>query len=130
MQIDETNYVDKAEQAIKDLISQKSKNGKTLSVVTTSKIRNLLAMVSDLYNEVVNSKEEKLSRDVVGRIGYMKLRFYYEAGREESVKRLLQTANVFRIIDEIGTSRSNYLLFSRYIEALVAFRKYYGGKDD
>lgn len=130
MQIDETNYVDKAEKAIKELSSKTNKNGKPIPIVTTSKIRNLLAMVSDIYNDVNNNKEEKLSNDIVGRIGYMKLRFYYEAGRESSVKSLLETAKVFDIIGEIGNSRSNYILFSRYMEALVAFRKYYGGKDE
>ena len=59
----------------------------------------------------------------------MKLRFYYEAGREEKVKTFLETAKIFDIIKEIGNSRSNYILFSRYMEALVAFHKYYGGKD-
>lgn len=120
MQIDETNYVDKAEQAILKL---------KVSIVTTSKIRNLLAMVSDIYNDVLNVKEEKLNREVIGRINYMKLRFYYEAGREESVKRLLTTAKVFELLNEIGNSRSNYILFSRYMEALVAFHRFYGGKD-
>ena len=130
MQIDDTNYVDKAEKAIKELSSKTSKKGKPIPIVTTSKIRNLLAMVSDIYNDVNNNKDEKLSNDIVGRIGYMKLRFYYEAGRENSVKSLLETAKVFDIIGEIGNSRSNYILFSRYMEALVAFRKYYGGKDE
>jgi len=62
----------------------------------------------------------------------MKIRFYYEAGKdkEEKVKDLLTTANVFKIIDEIGGKKKNFLLFSRYMEALVAFRKYYGGKDE
>lgn len=131
MQIDETNYVDKAEKAIKELASMKNeKTGRLIPVVTTSKIRNLLAMVSDIYNDVNNNKDEKLSNDIVGRIGYMKLRFYYEAGREAGVKNLLTTANVLKIIDEIGNSRSNFILFSRYMEALVAFRKFYVGKDD
>ena len=49
---------------------------------------------------------------------------------EEKVKDLLTTANVFKIIDEIGGKKKNFLLFSRYMEALVAFRKYYGGKDE
>lgn len=130
MQIDETNYVDKAEKAIKELKQKKDPKGREIAIVTTSKIRNLLAMVSDIYNDVVNNKEEKLSNDIVGRIGYMKLRFYYEAGRESSVKSLLEQAKVFDIINEIGDSRSNYILFSRYMEALVAFRKYYGGRDE
>lgn len=131
MQIDETNYVDKAEKAIKELASMKNeRTGRPIPVVTTSKIRNLLAMVSDIYNDVNNNKDEKLSNDIVGRIGYMKLRFYYEAGREPGVKNLLTTANVLKIIDEIGNSRSNFILFSRYMEALVAFRKFYVEKDD
>lgn len=130
MQIDETNYVDKAEKAIKELKNKKDSKGREIPIVTTSKIRNLLAMVSDIYNDVINNKDEKLNNDIVGRIGYMKLRFYYEAGRESGVKNLLEQAKVLDIINEIGTSRSNYILFSRYIEALVAFRKFYGGKDE
>lgn len=130
MQIAEINYVDKAEKAIKELCSKTNKNGNKISVVTTSKIRNLLAMVADIYNDVNVNKDEKLSNEIMGRIAYMKLRFYYEAGRENSVKSLFVTAKVLEIIDEIGDSRSNYILFSRYMEALVAFRKYYGGKDD
>ncbi len=128
--INETDYVDKAERAIKELSSKTNKSGRPIPIVTTSKIRNLLAMVSDIYNDVNNNKDEKLSNEIVGRIAYMKLRFYYEAGREASVKSLLETAKVFDIINEIGNSRSNYILFSRYMEALVAFRKFYGGKDE
>ena len=130
MQINEINYVDKAEAAIKELGDKHDSKGRKIPIVTTSKIRNLLAMVADIYNDVINCKEENLSNDVVGRINYMKLRFYYEAGRESSVRRLLETADIFKIINEIESSRSNYILFSRYMEALVAFRKYYGGKDE
>ena len=46
------------------------------------------------------------------------------------MKRLLTTAKAFELLNEIGNSRSNYILFSRYMEALVAFRKFYGGKDE
>lgn len=126
MQINESNYVDMAENAIKEL-KEKSSKGR---IVTTSKIRNLLAMVADIYNDVINNKAEELGDDIVVRINYMKVQFYYSAGREDSVKKLLKQANVLRIIDEIGNSRSNYIIFSRYMEALVAFRKYYGGIDD
>ena len=54
MQINESNYVDKAENAIKDLI-EKSKNPRTGrgNIVTTSKIRNLLAMSADSYTQVL-----------------------------------------------------------------------------
>ena len=130
MIINEENYVTMAEEAIKKLTEERNSKNKPIPIVTTSKIRNLLAMVSDIYNDVLNVKDEKLTSDMIERINYMKLRFYYEAGREPAVKRLLETARAFDIIDEIGTSRKNYILFSRYIEALVAFRKYYGGRDE
>ena len=130
MTIHENDYVDQAEQAIKKLSAKKDQKGRTVLPVTTSKIRNLLAMVSDIYNEVRNVQGEVLSEELIGKINYMKIRFYYEAGREAKVKDLLMTANVFQIIDEIGGKKKNFLLFSRYMEALVAFRKYYGGKDE
>lgn len=126
MQINETNYVDMAEKAIKELKA----NQKNYKIVTTSKIRNLLAMVADIYNDVLSNKSEELDDDILGRINYMKVQFYYSAGRESSVKNLLEQANVLDIINEIGNSRSNYILFSRYMEALVAFRKYHVGNDD
>lgn len=130
MTIHENDYVDQAEQAIKKLSAKKNQKGRTVLPVTTSKIRNLLAMVSDIYNDVRNVQGEVLSEELIGKINYMKIRFYYEAGREAKVKDLLMTANVFQIIDEIGGKKKNFLLFSRYMEALVAFRKYYGGKDE
>lgn len=130
MLINEDNYVDLAEKAIKGLAEKKDKWGKPVKIVTTSKIRNLLAMVSDTYNEIVNRPEELLSAEIVGKINYMKLRFYYEAGREPKVRELLETAKVFDIIKAIGKSRKNYILFARYMEALVAFRKFYGGADE
>ena len=39
------------------------------------------------------------------------------------------TAQILDILKEIKQSKKNYLLFSRYMEALIAFHKYYGGKE-
>ncbi len=131
MLIDEMNYVDKAEEAIQLLTQMRnSRTNVPIKVVTTSKLRNLLAMVSDIYNDVLNVKEDRLSSELVGRINYLRLRFYYEAGRDQAVKNLLEKAKVFEILKSVGSSRKNYILFSRYMEALVAFRKYYVENDD
>ena len=127
MKLTEENYVELAEKAIKKICSE---NGRQISPVTTSKIRNLLAMTANIYNDVVNSQNEKLSQDIIGRINYMKIRFVYEAGREPKVKKLVEEAEILLHIEEIKGSRKQYILFSRYMEALVAYRKYYGGKDE
>lgn len=87
-------------------------------------------MTADIYNEVINSKEEKLSSELVGRINYMKIRFIYEAGREPKVKSLIEEADILQHLKEINGSRKQYILFSHYMEALVAYRKFYGGKDE
>lgn len=130
MQINESNYVDKAEKAIKDLI-KKSANPRTgrANIVTTSKIRNLLAMSADIYNQVLVYNSEKLDEELAGRIEYLRIRFIYECGREQKVKEFAEEAHLLEILKEIGSSKKNYLLFNRYMEALVAFHKYYGGKD-
>lgn len=125
MKLDENNYVELAEEAIKRLKSQvNEKNRKPLPVVTTSKIRNLLAMTAEIYNEVQNDPNEHLSEDIKGRINYLKVRVVYEAGREDSVKRFVKTAAILEHLDEIKGSRKQYILFSRYMEALVAYRKF------
>ena len=99
-------------------------------MATTSKIRNLLAMTAEIYNEVQNSSGELLSNDIKGRINYLKIRVVYEAGREPSVKNRVETAEILQHIDEIRGNKKQYILFSRYMEALVAYRKFYGQNDD
>ena len=129
MKLTEENYVEIAEQVIKKLHEEKNQKGQPIGIVTTSKIRNLLSMTANIYNDVVNTKSEHLSNEVIGRINYLKLRFVYEAGREQKVKRLVETAQILQCLDAIKGNRSQYILFSRYMEALVAFHKFYGGQD-
>ena len=130
--INETNYVDKAEKAIlslRDKANQQQRGRGELKIVTTSKIRNLLAMTADIYNQVMICQNDKLSDDLKGRIEYLRVRFMYECGREPLVKNFVKEADILPILKEINGSKKNYILFSRYMEALIAFHKYYDGKD-
>ena len=130
MKLTEENYVETAEKAIQEICALKNKSGKSVQPVTTSKIRNLLAMTAAIYNDVIVSQSEKLSAEIVGRINYLKIRFVYEAGREPKVKALVEKAQLLVHLKEVGNSRAQYILFSRYMEALVAYRKFYGGHDE
>ena len=76
------------------------------------------------------SQSDKLNAEIIGRINYMKIRFIYEAGREPKVKKLVDKAKILEHLEEIKGSRDQYILFSRYMEALVAYRKFYGGRDE
>ncbi|MCI8827033.1 MAG: type III-A CRISPR-associated protein Csm2 [Lachnospiraceae bacterium] len=131
MIITEQNYVEKAERAIKVLKNKKNeKTQRTIPMVTTSKIRNLLSIINDIYNEILNYQNEKLSEEICGRIDYLKVRFVYEAGRETSVKSFIEVTEILECLNEIKGSKKNFLLFSRYMEALVAYHKFYGGKEN
>ncbi len=117
------NFVDKAEQAIKSLSREKDYRGKPIHVVTTSQIRNLLSMTADIYNEVMLLREESLDERIKGRISYLRVRCIYESGRNESVKVFVKNSSLLDILPTIVT-RKEYVLFSHYMEALVAWRKY------
>ena len=130
MKINIQNYVDEAERAIQGLI-RTDKSGKKKLDLTTSKIRNILSMVSELYTDAQHSREEKLSEDMVSRVQYLKMRIAYEAGREpKTVYPFVMEARLLEYVNEIGSSRQNLILFCSYMEALVAYHKFYGGRDD
>ena len=64
VKLEELTYVDTAESVIASL-----KNRGNL--LTTSKIRNLLSMISALYDEVRRTPGDKLSEEALGQIQYI-----------------------------------------------------------
>mgnify|MGYP004665019743 CR=1 FL=1 len=127
MIIEEGTYVKKAEQVIKQLSQNTDRRG-NVRWITTSKIRNLLAMSADIYNEVLLNPE-KLSDEQSARIDYLRVRFVYEAGRDTDVKNFVEKAQILKALEEVRGSRKQYILFNHYMEALVAYHRYYGGRD-
>ena len=120
------NYVDSAEKVIKILSERKDSRGNKAKIVTTTQIRNLLAMTADIYNDIMEHMSETLDPDTASRIEYLRVHFIYESGRTPEVKDLVETADLIPKLKSAKNSRKDYILFSRYMEALVAFRKYIG----
>ena len=127
LNINDNTYVEIAEDVIKKIGEER--NGKLQFKLTTSKIRSILAMNSAIYNEVVQNLSQKLDTKIKRDLQYLKVRLVYEAGRETAVKKFVEEANLLELLDTIGESKERYLLFSRYLEALVAYHRYYGGSD-
>ena len=121
--ITEENYVGKAESVITVLIGRKE-------LLTTSKIRKLLAILSEIYTDARHDGKKELSDEIKSRIQYFKMHFVYEAGREKTVKAFWEAAQIEKQIDKIGNSKKELILFCHYMEALVAYRKFLGGKDE
>ena len=118
------NYVDKAEKAIKSLNQTKDRNNKNRFFLTTTKIRNLLNLTSNLFDE---SKVREY-KELADKIAYLRVQFVYQAGREPSVKDLVRKAEILVALKEINNKES-LQRFCRYMEALVAYFRFYGGED-
>ncbi len=129
--LNEKTYVDQAESVLDKLTQKFEKNGKwiTPQIVTTSKIRNILSMAADIYDNVLQNKDDYLSEEIVSRIEYLRVRIIYECGREPKVKEFVNAADLLDYIKMIGNDKKKYVLFYHYLEALVAFHKFKGGKD-
>ena len=126
--LNEKTYVDQAENVIKSLKDEDK--GK---LVTTSKLRNILAMAADIYDKLLIESNDLISDELNARIEYLRVRVIYEYGRDSSWPNLLQKfvdkSKLIIFLKQINGNRNNYIMFYRYLEALVAFHKYYGGKD-
>jgi len=120
-----------AEGVIKSLLNKDNKLD-----LTTGQIRKFLTAVNSLTSKIEvckaqNEKLEELPPNFVMEIKYLKVKIAYQAGRDKtkSVKNFVEKAKLFERIDKIGNSFTEYENFARYIEALVAYHKFYGGKD-
>lgn len=119
------NYVDKAEKTIKNLERDKRNfKNRSSDILTMSKIRNLLSLTSTLFDE---SKVREYA-ELKDKIAYLRVQFIYQSGREESVMDMVQKGEILSILKEIN-DRDSLQRFCRYMEALVAYFKFYGGRD-
>lgn len=117
------NFVDLAEQTIINLAKDKKK------LLTTNKIRNILALVSSIFNKAKVLSSDKLNDELIKALQHLKIKCVYEAGRENTVKLFILEANILEHIAEIKGDTTKCLLFCHYMEALVAYHRFYGGKD-
>ena len=95
--------------------------------LTTSQLRNLLSLTSTIYTDV----QVHEVTDIIDKIAYLRVQFVYQSGRNQAVKKFVELANILDILKQIQTKKDkeSVLRFCRYMEALVAYFKFYGGRD-
>ena len=126
------DIVQKAEKVI---LSLKEKNERGYNnMITTSQIRKFLTAVNAVTNRVevfkVRCNEcENLSEELINEIKFLKVKLVYKVGKDKKLRPFVEKAELLEMIDGIGSSIRKYENFARYMEALVAYHKYYGGKD-
>ena len=127
------DVVTEAEKAIEGL-KYKDKNNRDRIDVTTSQIRKFLTEVNVVRNKVdlykaKNKGAESLSKELTAEIKFLKVNLLYQAGRTVAVKQFMTISKLDVIIDSIGDSLARFVKFTKYVEALVAYHKFLGGKD-
>lgn len=124
-----------AHEVVQNNLKPSNKKGRKTQVLfnglTTSKLRNLMEQVNRLYTIAFNSNEDQLNEEFIDELEYLKIKFYYEAGREKSVDEFLKKTLMFPIIDRViqKESKKFFLDYCKYFEALVAYAKYYQKED-
>ena len=129
-----SDKVDLADKVMKKLSTATDKRGKP-SMVTTSQLRRFLTAVNTVTGKVEQYQNEtselgKLSADLAAQVKFLKVKLAYQVGRQgKVVADFAKEADLMAAIDSIGSDAKKYEEFARYVEALVAFHKFYGGKD-
>lgn len=128
-----SNFVDAAEQVILKVSTPTNNKGIRKFGITTSKIRNLLSLAIEIYHQEYLRTEPKLLEDSVYRIQMMRVRMAYEGrrdGGDKSVKQFLEESKLIPYLNDIGDDRMKLIRYTQYLEALVAYHCYYGGREN
>ena len=133
------NIVDKAELAIKSIGKPDKNNPNKLYIkLKTNQIRKILTAVNILKNKVdiykiAKSKEKKLDEELQMEIEFLRVNIAYQIGREKGkenlVREFVEKADLLNMVKDINGDIKAFENFCRYIEALVAFHKFYGGQE-
>ncbi|MCD7858624.1 MAG: type III-A CRISPR-associated protein Csm2 [Firmicutes bacterium] len=114
------DYVDAAEKVMQSNYQQ----------ITTSKLRNLLSLFVDTYNAETLLTDDRLQPASINALTMARIRMLYEAGRDPKVKGFIKVAELLPYLKDIGDSREKMINYYHYLEALVAYHRYYGGREN
>lgn len=124
-----SNFADFAENVIQSYPQGKHEGQKRI-FVTSSQIRPLLSKIIKLVN-TNKKKTGDLDSEDLGYLQYLKTSLIYASARDSNTKEFIIKADLLNLIDQISETkdRANIDLLGRYFEALVAYHKFYGGRE-
>lgn len=103
--------------------------------LTTNQIRKFLTAVNTLTNKITLYRHQQeqtraLSEDLAKEVRFLKVKLAYQVARgNKGVKRFAEDTRLKAYIDTVGTDLKEYMAFAQFIEALVAYHKFYGEKE-
>lgn len=110
-----------AEEVMKNISNNKKDQ------ITSNQMRIILSLFVNVRNELEkNGKEEKLKEEELYKIKYIKVKLIYQVARV-NLKEFLKKTYLNEMIDDVETREDFYKLVD-YVEALVAYQKFYMSK--
>ena len=123
------DIVRKAENVI-NLLKRPNRRGDLVITLKTNQIRKFLTAVNITANKVsIYRSKYPQNKQLADEIRYLQVKLVYQAGRDKVVKDFIDKAELLTLVKGIGNSIVKFEEFCRYVESLVAYHKYYGGKD-
>ncbi len=113
-------YVDFAEKQMKEQYRK----------ITTSKLRNLLGILMDVYNTEILRTEQEICADSAVKLQMARIRIAYECGRDGDTRDFVEAMHLLPWLKAIGTSREQTIRYIHYLEAIVAYHRYFGGREN
>lgn len=123
------DYVDQAENVIQSFVGEDERTHRPIKTISTSKLRNLLSLASEIYNDENKLTASRIKAQSLARINQMRIRVAYECGRDPETKAFVLKAKILNYLKYLSTehdgSREETIRFAHYMEALVAYHRYY-----
>ena len=72
-----------------------------------------------------------MSEGLAAEVKYLKVKLAYQSAKDTrgNVRAFAEKAKLKERIDQIGTDMKRYEEFAHFMEALVAYHKFHGGRD-
>lgn len=90
--------------------------------VTVSQLRKFLSAVVSISNKL--EVQNEFTEDIANEIQYLRVKLAYQVARNSYLKTF--ASNLNNKIQSISTKQS-YEEFAKYVEAIIAYHKFYGG---
>lgn len=123
--------INEAKDFVKNNLFRKNMKNELTSQISASQIRKFLSAVNKINNKIrYQNNDDILSEDIVAEIAYMRIQFAYIVGKNKGNKELEKLhEKLDNAMANIKNSKSNFINFAKYVEAIVAYHKFYGGRD-
>lgn len=119
--LDYENYAKLAEA----LVGRSKQDKSWFQRLSTSKLRGIYGLIMNVYTRITDEASFEANKSD---LQYIKVKMAYESGRDETVKNFVRETYLMACLDRVSTY-DQFILYCRYAESLVAYFKFYGGKE-